>query len=157
MRKLLLVSLLVVIVILVVVFYVYHKRHQTYMSGMWVGDPSFLEKSQLQDLQLFLAPLTSGEPRQGYLIMTNHNGEFIANYVIELEESISLWPTLRGKYTKSIRVIADQSPLPFPERIYAKISILEGSMVLFDDEKIYAFLWKDLAASYAANESYNHS
>src|SRR5574340_1109423 len=76
----------VVVVLLLVLVYLgaaARRRYEAYLSGLWVGDPSFLEQAQLQDLQLFLAPCEGGR-RQGYLIMTDLAGNFISNQAIEL-------------------------------------------------------------------------
>jgi len=141
-----------IIVLIIIIFYFARQtKHNKYESGMWVGDSSFLEQSQLQGMQIFLAP-PSSSTRQGYLIMVNSRDEFIANCAIEVKES---WPSLfQGGYEKKIHITSDM-PLPFPEELTMKLSIADGNMVLSDNKKIYAFLWKDLATSHAAIDVYN--
>ena len=54
------------------------RRYESYIVGLWVGDPAFLREAQLSDFQLFISPSEDG-CRQGYLIITDEHGEFVSN------------------------------------------------------------------------------
>jgi hypothetical protein len=162
------VIILVIILLAVYLGSVSGRRYEAYLSGLWVGDPSFLEKAQLRDLQLFLAPREgSQKSRQGYLIMTDLAGNFISNQAIELRigsASERWWTALKSAFraahdaykARSVEIEYD-SPAgdrPMPDRLKMSLSILDGTLTLYDDEKVYAFLEKDLLASAAAVEAY---
>jgi hypothetical protein len=137
-------------------------RYEAYLGGLWVGDPAFLAQAKLRDMQLFLAP--GGSPRQGYLVMTDLDGRFLANQAFELRVGhpvgrwrsalCSLFRTERDQYVaRSAEFCFDSAP-PIPEELHLSLSLLDGSLALYDDSKLYAFLEKDHAASAAALAAY---
>lgn len=159
-------AVVIVLVIVVIVGMAAVKRYENYLSGMWVGDPSFLERAQLKDMQLFLAPRKGGK-RQGYLIMTDLAGGFVANQAFELAERSAAqrwWTALRSAFrtrrdaysARRVTVAFDEpgAEPPMPERMSLTLSILEGTLTLHGDGQIYAFLEKDLVASASALEAY---
>lgn len=159
---------LVLIVIVALIGSAAVRRYDHYLSGLWIGDPAFLKKAQLRDLQLFIAPREEA-CRQGYLIITDENGEFISNQAIEIRErgGSRRWSALRSMfraekdaYTSRRFEIEYDSVLegdepPMPETMRMTLSILDGTLTLYDGEKVYAFMEKDLAASAAAIEAFN--
>ena len=51
--------------------------------------------------------------------------------------------------------VYDAEPPPeLPTVMSLALSAADGSLTLYDDEKVYAFLYKDTQASSAANEAY---
>jgi len=162
------VVVVVLLVIIVLVGAVAARRYENYLSGYWVGDPGFLEKAQLRDMQLFIAPREGG-CRQGYLLMTDLDGNFVSNQAIEICErsAAQRWWTALGSSFKTARdaysaqcveITYDDASAggaaPMPERVKLTLSILDGTLTLYDDTKVYAFLVKDSAASAAAVEAY---
>ena len=141
------------------------RRYDHYLSGLWVGDPAFLKKAQLGDLQLFIAPREKG-CRQGYLIMANEDGEFISNQAIEIHELANWWSATRAwfqskKDTYTARrlvieydAVKEGDAPPMPDRMKMTLSILDGTLTLYDGKKVYAFMEKSPAASAAAVEAY---
>ena len=159
----------IILIVIVVVGNASSSRYENYLTGLWIGDPAFLEKAQLSDLQLFIAPVDNG-CRQGYLIITDSNGEFISNQAIEICERSSIrrwWSALRSAFRtekdtyKSCKVdieydaVAEGEEPPMPSTLKLSLSMIEGTLTLYDDEKVYAFMEKDLAASAAAVEAYS--
>ena len=145
------------------------KRYENFISGLWIGDPGFLERAQLKDMQLFLAPAEGGV-RQGYLIMTDLQGEFVSNQALEVREKSSArrwWTALKSVfrtgqdvYTASkVEFVFDDAETgadpPMPPLMKMSVSMIDGSLTLYDGEKVYAFLGKDPAASAAAVEAYS--
>jgi len=136
------------------------KRYDGYLEGLWAGDPSFLEESNLSDFQLYIGP-RKGRAREGYLLMTDTTGAFVANQAIEIEEPRMRWlPASRNafrskddKYTlRQVQFTYSNGDEPMPSKLRLTLSILNGTLALHDDEKLYAFLEKDIAASAAAAE-----
>jgi len=156
---------LVVVLIIVVVLTLgvpAARRYKNYLSGMWIGDPGFLRKAQLSDLQLFVAPLEGGS-RQGYLIMTDLDGNFISNQAVEMRVNTSMWSALRSSLKTTADTFVspqvafefdDSGEPPIPTTLKLTLSILDGSLTLYDDEKVYAFMTKDFSASTSAIEAY---
>ena len=138
-------------------------RYETYTSGLWAGDATFMHQAGLNDFQLFLAPLADGR-RQGYLIMVDSAGKFIANQAFELREGGGgvrrWWSALRAglateQDTFSVRdvelVFDDAAHAPsIPAPLRMAVSMLDGTLTLYDGTSVYAFLEKDLTASAAA-------
>ena len=144
-------------------------RYENLLGGMWVGDPGFLKKSGLSDMQLFVSP-TGGRQRQGYLIMTDTNGEFIANQALELECRFGIFRSVKAfrnhfrpghdTMSGSVRITIDEGEnieSPFPPDLKMAISLAEGSMTLFNDQKVFAYLYRDPVASHAAEIAYDEA
>lgn len=140
--------------------YAARARYEGYLSGHWIGNPAFVKRAGLTDLQLFLAPPEDG-CRQGYLIMTNEDGDFIWNGALEVDgASFPALGALRacGGQCRASEIAVtydDEDEPPMPKNMSVTMSILDGSLTLFDDKKIFAYLNKDLGASAAAVEAYN--
>jgi len=150
------------------------RRYSQYVAGLWVGEPKFLDKAGLQDFQLFLSPETfpegklAGGKRQGYLLVTDTSGAFVVNQAIEWEGGgAGVLAALKAAASTEndvctaggARITYDSPELltggpPVPETVKMSVSILDGTLTLFDDEKVYAFLQKDLASSAAAISMY---
>ena len=147
---------IVVIVVIICTFSL--RRYTAFLSGLWVGDPDFLSSAQLQDFQLYIAP----ECQQGYLIISDSDGEFIANLAFDLDvahstiSAISAATRVADIYRTNCSIICDD-PIPFPTSIKIAISILNGTLTLYDDTRIYAYLIKDNQASTAADIAWQSS
>jgi hypothetical protein len=140
-------------------------RYSEYLSGHWVGDPAFLASSGLRDVQLFIAPEESGE-RQGYLIMANEDGDFVANQAVTItaqRSDLGRWAAARAALAADdARTLgefdfafdAPSADAPFPARVKISVSILRGTLTVFDETSVYAFLRKDLSVSESAVEAY---
>jgi len=181
-----------IIIILAIIYTVVDKtynKYENYLTGLWVGNAAFLKKAQLQDFQLFIAPSENGN-RQGYLIITDLDNEFILNKAITIHSS-QCWKSIISsifqtkddiykKYSLNIEFDSDESKSdgaksdgaksdgaksdesnsdnpkdPIPNNIKLTLSMLNGTLTLYDDKKVYAFMEKDLVASAAAIEAYN--
>ena len=57
------VLIILIIVIIAVVGAPTGRRYCDYLSGMWVGDPAFLRKAGLRDMQMFISPRNGGRDR----------------------------------------------------------------------------------------------
>lgn len=143
------------------------SRYENMLSGMWIGDPGFLKKSGLSDMQLFISP-ADDRHRQGYLIMTDTNGGFIANQALSIGYSFPLTKSIRAignsfkssgdAVTLTAHIDLDEGEnidQPLPADIKMTISLSDSSMTLFDDQKVYAYLYRDPVASRAADVAYN--
>jgi hypothetical protein len=163
-RSLILAALVVIAVVIAAAVARATRRYEDYLGGLWVGDQAFLDQAQLKDMQLFLAPREGGS-RRGYLIMTDAEGEFLTNQAFELREKSRLrrWASALGSLFRASHdafrgVVAIEfdggGDAAFPERLKLSLSVLDGTLTLYDDERVYAFLYKDLAASAPALEAY---
>jgi hypothetical protein len=130
------------------------------LSGFWTGDPFFLKQSGLRDMYLFLSP-QKNNIRNGYLVMINNKGNFISNQTITLTHNTfinRLWPATKTLINKSYRVSSniefDESAI-MPNNIYLSIEPSTGTLTIYDNEKIYAYLYRDNQTSVMATGQYN--
>src|ERR1700736_5643753 len=67
------------------------RRYEALLSGMWVGDPAFLRKAGLTDMQLYFSPPSDSDRgrRQGYAILTDGSGGFVANQGFDASVRVS--------------------------------------------------------------------
>lgn len=150
----------VVLLLFIMVFYmswISASRVSEYLSGVWVGDSTFLEKSSLRDIQLFIAP--GGSSRSAYLIMTDTEGNFISNQPITISLSgVDGYKTMFATSNDESVIRADVEydvHDVMPSELTMKLSLLNGTLALHDGDKIYAFLVKDIAMSLVGIEAYN--
>lgn len=139
-------------------------RQEAFISGLWVGETQFLAEAKLRDFQLFLAPPDGGaeRARQGYLIMTDLAGGFVANCAITLAEGpapLRLWAAVRGTFDPRgvykdprarLTFDAEGAAPPLPAELTLVTELTGGTLALCDGGKLYAFLAKDHDASAAA-------
>jgi hypothetical protein len=141
------------------------SKYHYYLSGMWVGDPEFLKKSNLKDLQIFLSPKIK-KKRNGYIIMVNINGDIVLNQPIELQEITSAHNQRWAAYNMNKKIKDDNFIIDyliasdidtdiFPKNMSMNISIGNGTLVIKNNNNIYALCEKDLISSAAAIAAYN--
>lgn len=167
-RKIIIVAIVIALVIVMIVILIgvmAMRRYENYLSGYWVGDPGFMERAELKDMQLFIAPKEDGS-RQGYLIMTDIHGNFVSNQAIEIKEGSTVqrwWTGLKSSFATKKDIYSakrvsieydDPSDSPMPTEMKMSVSILDGTLTLYDGEKVWAFLGKDTLTSAAAIEAY---
>jgi hypothetical protein len=164
MIPILIVSAIIVAIIVIIFIFttisLQISKVKEYLPGLWVGDKKFLELSKLKDIQLFIAPQEDGE-HQGYLVMVDLSGEFVSNQAIRLgnvDTSIVKAFTSAREIEHDINHICAEINFDeyevMPSQIKLKLSILDGSLMLYDDTKIYALLIKDLNSSNIAKTAY---
>lgn len=146
------IALIIVLIISCMFIYSRYKaRYVNFISGMWVGEQSFLNDAELDNFSLFIK-----DEKQGYLIMVANGGEVIANYPVKIKMTLNnvVTPSLAKKNdmctgTISIRkddeTSEDKDELAAVDKI--TISMLNGTMTLYSNKKLYAFLEKDIASS----------
>lgn len=155
------VTVVLIIVIAAVVTRPRTQDHENYLTGFWIADPDFLRKADLDDMYLYLEPPEPGvlTKRQGYLVMTNRQGEFVSNQGLEVTYGPSLrrwWDATRTNFSQEHPYVIPQAQFGFddegfraamPEQMSMTLSRADGSLALHDDEKVYAFFWKDTQVS----------
>jgi len=138
-------------------------KYQNYLTGMWIGDPEFIKKSDLTDLQIFIGPKENTK-RNGYIIMLDKNNEFILNDPIELQEITSKHSQRWSANTENKKIKDDNFTITFqllteinnvfPKKMNFNLSIANGVLSIQSNGKVYALLTKDLIASAEAVASY---
>lgn len=147
-------SILIAVFILLIIIIIGFYRYESFLNGYWIGENNFLQKAQLDDFQLFIAP--NGD---GYLLITDQNGEFISNQAIKIKKSFDVWTLLSplsflfsiesDKYTRKIAIECDQNTA-IPKKLKMTVSLINNTLTLYDDKKIYAHMVKDNTISNAA-------
>ena len=168
-----LVIAVVIVVVIVIIGSLATARYDGYLSGYWVGDPAFLEKANLKDIQLFIAPVVGGV-RDGYLIMTDAAGEYLANQAVTIKTGGVLsapgrwlgairdsFVTAHDQYSFPAEIEYDNgsspgSATPMPTSVRMTLSILDGTLTIYDDGKVWALLNRDPAATGPALTAYEH-
>jgi hypothetical protein len=140
--KVALVVLVVILLVLLSAKAAAARVKSTYLCGMWVGNPEFLERAQLTDMQLYVAP--GGKKRAGYLIMVDRVGGYLAN------EAVALRVT-KGGSRVSIAPADGDHKLPLHGALESKVCVMQGTLVLKARGEIVALLDKDHAATAVAN------
>lgn len=153
MWRLISIALIVFFIILAVFIYGRYKaRYTNYLSGMWVGETSYLASAGLNTFNLFIK-----DPKSGYIIMVTNEGKVIANYPITIHHSYGnvVTPSLTVKNDNCSGKIKfdkdddgkDTEKFPLEDVTSMTVSMLNGTLTLHDGTKMFAFLQKDISAS----------
>lgn len=167
-KNLLIFAAIVIIFLIIIIFIVKSannscNKYHYYLSGMWSGDPEFLKKADLKDLQIFIAPKNKNK-RNGYIIMIDANGDFILNQPIEMQELSSSHSQRWAAYNMDKKIKNDNFNVDylitndiedFPKNISITVSIGNGSLIIKNNNTTYALCEKNLIASAAAIEAYS--
>jgi hypothetical protein len=148
----LIVLAVIAVLIVVAAAVVGRRRYGAYLSGFWVGDPGFLARARLSEMQLFLGP-PSGGGREGYLIVKDLAGELIWCDALTARVRGDLARPYRGAATFEFDS-SDGAEPPLPADLNVALSVMDGSLTLHSDSEVYAFFRKDFAASAVALAAY---
>lgn len=136
----------VIIFIIILIIYCVASWHTTtyenYLYGMWTAPEDFRDISEISSMMLFLGKPESGilsESRPGYLVIMDNisNQKFTLTYRRGYS-SVSL-----GTYTITADIEFESDQI-WDSTVYVTVNIMEGTMVIKNDEGIiYAELVKD--------------
>lgn len=164
-------KILVGVVVILLLIGLSHANYELYddmLYGMWVSDPEWAAKADLDGMLLYVGPSTSwvGEKRRCYLIMYANNRVVVSK---QIQMNISLISTLIPVKTHVCSVeiedldeseafegITDDD-IPFedimPRSLTLELGVSSGKLVLrgyekgSDEETEFARLYKDAAAT----------
>lgn len=161
-------AIVAIVVILIAVVSPRVRDYERFLSGFWSGDPTFLKEAGLSQMHLYIAPCERSGGRwcrQGYLLMVDSGGAMVSNQGIELQ-----WSGMAGRWKSALKshfsASADEVyrvanaaftydfQAVMPEAMHLGLDVAQGSISLYTDEKLYAFLMKDNEVSAAANAEY---
>ena len=145
------------------------KFYEEFISGYWVGDQEFLDKSGLSELNMLIMHKKDQDLNkfEGYVVMADDNSNIIlsSGFDLHLEK-----PAQLGKSdfivssitkTKGHFIFDEQVPsIDDLNEFDIALSVVDGSLTISSGEKVYAYMAKDNMASrtsklaYAEEESY---
>lgn len=166
--RVVLAAIVVIVVILIAVVAPRVRDYERFLSGFWSGDPTFLKEAGLSQMHLYISPCERSGGRwcrQGYLLMVDSGGALVSNQGVELEWSgaIGRWKSaLKSHFSANADEVYRVRNAEFtyddlavmPEEMHLGLNITQGSVSLYTDEKLYAFLIKDNEISATANAEY---
>ena len=141
------------------------KFYDDFISGYWVGDQEFLDKSGLNDLNMLIVrKKNKDEPEEyeGYIVMTDSNDNIIisSGFDLNLEKkttisnmSVRKVHKFKGHFTFDEKI----SSLDDMSNFDLTLSVIDGSLTISNDEKVYAYMVKDNAASRTSKLAYDSS
>lgn len=142
---------IVIIFLILVAVFIYRRycaRYNAYLAGMWVGESTFLEQAGLSQFYMFFK-----NNKEGYIVMIDEDGETVANHAIDFTVkfnnviSASLAPK-NDACTAVMKIKAtDGEECPIADVSRLTMSMLDGTLALYDSKKLFAFLQKDISAS----------
>ena len=140
------------------------RRYCKYLSGYWIAHPDFAETAAVSEFQLFIAPPRGrGRKRQGYLLIVDSSGKTAVNQAIELvARSRAQLACAQSQKTTAdefqgrldIDYGGAEPPGALPSQMRMSLSVLNGTLTLFDSDRVYACLVKDFATTDSALRAY---
>jgi hypothetical protein len=150
---------LLLVLFLVMVFNTRNIERQL-LSGFWTANQSFLDNAGLTALMLYVDEPKSNWSNEytGYLIMINSSGILINDPVVLSLNEITYTGYTRmhldeRKYELTIKGISYNF---FPKKQYLIYNPLKGKLVLENNDKVYAILYKDTASSNLVKNSFKN-
>ena len=145
-----------------------NTRYANYLSGYWVIHPDFATKASLDDFQLFIGPpAAAGLPtRAGYVIIVDNKGSTVANSAVDIgvttRSGSAAYALLQEKADEcrgSLTLdFTDKSAVgSLPKVLDYSLSILNGTLTLYNAGAVYACLVKDIAVTDTALHAYTAS
>jgi hypothetical protein len=138
----------VVVVIILIIAFGYHSKRNTKLQmveGIWKGNRRFLEDAGLTSCTMYVSALEHGK-RHGYLVMENEDG-IITNQRVMINESFSA-KTIMGYTNASVKwsLCFDEPFRYIPQHVICTF-VTDGTMTLYDDDKVYLSMEKDVRES----------
>ena len=144
-----------------------NARYTNYLSGYWVIHPDFATKASLDDFQLFIGPPAATTPtRAGYVIIVDNKGTTVANSAVDIgvttRSGSATYALLQGKADEcrgrlTLEFTDKSAASSLPKSLDYSLSILNGTLTLYDAGAVYACLVKDIAVTDTALHAYTAS
>lgn len=107
-----------------------------------------MAEALLRDCQLLIGPPGDrGDSHPGYLVMVGLDGKFVSNQTVDIKVH-GFGPAAEGAKTGATLSFGDSAVIP--EEVELVLSVRDGSLAIRGSDKLYAFLYKDHAASAVA-------
>ena len=141
------------------------KFYDDFIGGYWIGDQEFLDKSGLNDLNMLIVrkkKKEEPEEYEGYIVMTDSNDNIIisSGFDLDLENkttistlSLSKVHNFKGHFTFDEKL----SSLDGMSNFDLALSVIDGSLTISNNEKVYAYMVKDNASSRTSKLAYDFS
>ena len=137
-----------IIVISIVAFYIPPCQHKAALNGWWVPEQEFLSLSDFTHVSLYI------DGKKGYLTVMTGNDRYLVDSEIEISAEtynpsvVNAWLCPDMKPAEFSMCIKGAAPvIPDNVRIRARLSIADGSLMLFSGDDIYLVLYRDNLAS----------
>ena len=142
-----------------------NARYNEYLSGYWVIHPDFAAQAALDEFQLFIGPRSEhvgGSERDGYLIIVDNAGTAVVNSAVDIGVRIAMGSALGAMLQNrndecrgQLKLATASGKNTLPTELDFSLSILNGTLTLYDAGKVYACLVKDIAVSDTALQAYS--
>ena len=138
-----------IIVIILLVLWIMSSVKEGFSSdiltGYWEANDEFLEKNNISKFAMAIGP-NENSKRIVYIIMQDLNGKILINDKKEMQLT-SKWSSLSpfGVYNKKVKysVKMDTNSSIIPEKLDMIYDITAGFISLYDQDTIYAELYKN--------------
>lgn len=143
-------ALAVIVALLVVAaFTVAEARRQSaYLGGFWVGEDDFMAEAELAELRMFVGP-AGGGARRGHLLMANAAG-VVSDGSFTLRVRAAPLGELRSAFgyaAKRQATLEFDESSPMPSELRLAVSVADGTLTLFNSERVFALFTKDLSTT----------
>lgn len=138
-----------VIFSLVLLIFTSRTMEDKLLKGFWRADPDFCKIAQLEMFVLYLGDNSNylGHTRNGYLLSANEHGIILNNPITaSFSTTFNLLPGFATckKYNLSIDWQENEpNNNAFPTDVQVAYYPKHGKLVMYDDDTVYAILWRD--------------
>jgi hypothetical protein len=131
----------VVLICFTILVYIDRTKFKRYLSGYWTGNYEYMKTAGLTSFEL----LFNNSLTTCYVQMSNEENTIFSDIV---DTSICVPYTTYGfartcPIEVKICITFDEKNLPFKNKLTGKLSILNGTLKLYDGEELAGFFEKD--------------
>ena len=138
--------------IVVIILIIYRANaNDAATKRFWVADPEFLAEAGLSDMILYIGEDVNGG-LASYLVIADMDKNLIVNQPVLITYHGLARYLIRSHHSTSATIIPEEaSPdWPWPEELQLTFDLAAQTLTIRDDEKIYAFMYRDLIANNTA-------
>lgn len=131
-KKYIFAFIIVLLVIMIVILIYYLLISHKFLSGLWVCDDDFCLEGEINQMIVYIGESKIFCKRKICVIMLDANN---SPYQF-------CFDAFCDPLTKKMIIKSDEETI-FPSNMSVNLSVMDGSLILYDSEKEYARLYKD--------------
>lgn len=138
----------IIIVLLILIFYTNYYNvsnlHEDFLFGSWESDLKFNKESDIKRLKVFIGEAKNNlmnVKRDCYFHMGNSNNENMISKIVKMSYRKPLTLNI-STYSVDVNIDFEEDD-PVPQDLKMEVDILNGIIKLYNDDKLYAVLYKD--------------